>query len=113
MHQLFGDASNVDACPTEAPCRTDGGGFDVVVDGSFQAELGGLLGRSKATRPTTDHDQVVVVGHVGVVRPGSCSRATRLLDGAGEELRIFLSFSQGVITAAYNEKNSVAILSSP
>ena len=46
VHQLFGDATNVDAGPSEAPGGARGGGLDEIEARDFGAQFGSLLGGS-------------------------------------------------------------------
>ena len=61
VHELLGDAADVNAGAPEAPCASLLARLDEVEHGNLLAELGGLLGGRQPAGPAADDDQVVVV----------------------------------------------------
>merc|ERR1719221_1223223 len=85
VHQLLGDAPDIDAGPAQAPGGPSGARLDEVTHGDLLAEPGGLLAGGQAPGAPAYHDDVVVV----VVAPGV---------DLGQE-RVIGVKSEGVLTA--------------
>mmetsp|Transcript_17232 Transcript_17232/g.42877 ORF Transcript_17232/g.42877 Transcript_17232/m.42877 type:complete len:582 (+) Transcript_17232:211-1956(+) len=60
VHQLLGDAPDVDAGAAQAPGRALGRRLDEVADRDLLAILGSRLGASEAARASSNHQEIVV-----------------------------------------------------
>jgi hypothetical protein len=54
MHQLFGNAADIDASSSKAPRGSDRCWLNKIAKGNFLAKVGRLLGSGKATGAATD-----------------------------------------------------------
>ena len=54
MHELLGNAPDVNAGSPKAPGCSDGRGLDEVAEGDLPSEVGGLLRGGKASRTSSD-----------------------------------------------------------
>lgn len=61
MHQLFRDATNVDASATQAPGGAYWSRHHKVAHGYFGAQSGSFFGSGQTSRTTTNDDQIIVV----------------------------------------------------
>ena len=61
MHQLLGDATDVQARASQSPARSTRRGGDKVKDGNPSPELAGLSSARESSTPTSNDDDVVIV----------------------------------------------------